>query len=88
MYHLQKVDNCLKFMCDVIKVHTFPTCPESWIITDEMEEIEINSIGDIVSAAINIQINKWPNSPFDSRGLCLFPAACTLLTHQSVCIYM
>ena len=55
MYHLQKVDNCLKFMCDVIKVHTFPTRPESWVITDEMEEIEINSIGDIVSAALTFK---------------------------------
>ena len=51
----QKVDNCLKFMCDVIKVHAHHTHPECWVITDEMEEIEIDSIGDIVSAPFSFK---------------------------------
>ena len=44
VYHLQKADDCLKFMRDIIKVRSHPTRPEYLVITDEMEEIEINSI--------------------------------------------
>jgi hypothetical protein len=67
-------------MCDVRKVHTHPIRPECWVISDEMEEIEINSIGMIVSAPLNIQTDQWPNSPFDARGHCLFPVSRTLVS--------
>ena len=49
------MDHCLKFMCDLIKVRSHPTRPEYLIITDEMEEIEINSIGGVVSAPLKFK---------------------------------
>ena len=49
------MDNCLKFMCDVIKVRIHPTRRECWLITEEMEEIEIDSIGRIVSAPLKFK---------------------------------
>ena len=42
-------------MCDVIKVRSHPTRPEYLVITDEMEEIEINSIGGVVSAPLKFK---------------------------------
>ena len=91
MYHLQKVDNCLKFMCDVIKVHTFPTRPESWVITDEIEEIEINSIGDIVSVALTFKATNGQIIPLTQKVfvyfLLLVHCYNTLIRMHIVCNY-
>ena len=42
-------------MCDIIKVHTHPARPECWVITEEIEELQIDSIVGIVSAPLTFK---------------------------------
>jgi folate-dependent tRNA-U54 methylase TrmFO/GidA len=59
-------------MCDVRKVHTHPIHPECWIISDEMEEIEIESIGMIVSAPLTFKETNGQIVPLTQEVIVYF----------------
>jgi hypothetical protein len=59
-------------MCDVRKVHTHPIRPECWVISDEMEEIEINSIGMIVSAPLTFKETNGQIVPLTQEVIVYF----------------
>jgi hypothetical protein len=47
-------------MWEVLKVNVHPACPDHLVITDEIEDLDINDINGITTAPI-IQRNRWPN---------------------------
>ena len=50
LYLLQKVDNCLKLMCGIMKVYRHPVYQDSLVLTNEIEEIEADLISGITTS--------------------------------------
>ena len=50
-YHLQKVDNSLKYMCETVRVYCHPADQGSLVITDELDGIETELISGIITTS-------------------------------------
>ncbi|CAB4016525.1 Hypothetical predicted protein [Paramuricea clavata] len=54
-FFAQKVDDCLKSMCEVLKVNVHPVHPDHLVITDEIEDLDINDINGITTAPLSFK---------------------------------
>ncbi len=52
------MDNCLKLMCDVIKVNSHPIYQDSLVVTDEFEEISTDSITGVMTDTAQLSFKE------------------------------